>query len=67
MHWDTFQQTNYSTEGGDGGCRVGEVRAGITSPMPAHKGFKYSNYQRSTHSIISKGLLRISLTVLESF
>ena len=22
------------------GCRVGEVRAGATSPMPDHKGFK---------------------------
>ena len=32
--------------GGDGGCRVGEVRAGTTSPMPDH-----SNCQRSTHSI----------------
>ena len=30
----------YSTVGGDGGCRVGEVRAGTTSPMPDHKGFK---------------------------
>ena len=26
--------------GGDGGCRVGEVRAGTTSSMPDHKGFK---------------------------
>ena len=25
---------------GDGGCRVGEVRAGTTSPMPDHKGYK---------------------------
>ena len=25
---------------GDGGCRVGEVRAGTTSPIPDHKGFK---------------------------
>ena len=23
--WDTFKQDNYSTMGGDGGCRVGEV------------------------------------------
>ena len=29
-----------STVGGDGGCRVGEVRAGTTPPMPDHKGFK---------------------------
>ena len=29
-----------STVGGDGGCRVSEVRAGTTSPMPDHKGFK---------------------------
>ena len=26
--------------GGDGGCRVGEVRASTTSSMPDHKGFK---------------------------
>ena len=39
MHWDTFKQDNHSTVGGDGGCRVGEVRAGTTSPMPDHKGF----------------------------
>ena len=31
---------NWCTVGGDGGCRVGEVRAGTTSPMPDHKGFK---------------------------
>ena len=40
MHWDTFKQDNYSTVRGDGGGRVGEVRAGTTSPMPEHKGFK---------------------------
>ena len=40
MHWDTFKQDNYSIVGGDGGCRVGEVRAGTTSHMPDHKGFK---------------------------
>ena len=31
---------NWCTVGGDGGCRVGEVRAGTISPMPDHKGFK---------------------------
>ena len=31
---------NWCTVGGDGGCRVGEVQAGTTSPMPNHKGFK---------------------------
>ena len=31
---------NWCTVGGDGGCRVGEIRAGTTSPMPDHKGFK---------------------------
>ena len=40
MHWDTFKQDNYNTVGGDGGCRVGEVQAGTTSPMLDHKGFK---------------------------
>ena len=29
-----FKQDNYSTVGGDGGGRVGEVRAGSTSPPP---------------------------------
>ena len=44
MHWDTSKQDNYSTVGGDGGSRVGEVRASTTSPMPDHKGFlSYSN------------------------
>ena len=38
MHWDTFKQDNYNTAGGR--CRVGEVQAGTTSPMPNHKGFK---------------------------
>ena len=40
MHWDIFKQDNYSTVGGDGRCRVGEVQAGTTSPMPDLKGFK---------------------------
>ena len=40
MHWDTFKEDNYSTVGGDGGCRVGEVRASTTSSMSDHKGFK---------------------------
>ena len=39
MHWDTFKQ-DYSTMGGDGGCRVGEVQAGTTSFMANHKGFR---------------------------
>ena len=47
MHWDTFNQDNSSTVGGDGGCRVGEVWAGTTSPIRV---LSYSNL-RSTHSI----------------
>ena len=35
-----IKQDNDSTVGEDGECRVGEVRAGTTSPMPNHKGFK---------------------------
>ena len=31
---------NWCTVGGDGGYRVGEIRASTTSPMPDHKGFK---------------------------
>ena len=31
---------NWCTVGSDGGCRVVEVRACTTSPMPDHKGFK---------------------------
>ena len=40
MHWGIVKQDNYSTVQGDGGGRVGEVRASTTSPMPEHKGFK---------------------------
>ena len=40
MHCNTLIQDNDSTVLGDGGGRVGEVRAGATSPMPEHKGFK---------------------------
>ena len=35
-----LKQDNDSTVRGDGGSRVGEVRAGTTSPMPKHKNFK---------------------------
>ena len=40
---------NWCTVGGDGGCRVSEVRTGTTSPMPNHKGFKVQtlvNFQK---------------------
>ena len=37
---DALRQENDSTVRGDGGSRIGEVRAGTTSPMPEHKGFK---------------------------
>ena len=40
MHCNTLKQDNDSIVRGDGGSRVGEVRAGTTSPMPEHKGFK---------------------------
>ena len=33
-------RNNWCTVGGDGGCRVSEARAGATSPMPNHRGFK---------------------------
>ena len=34
-----MKRDNYSTVGGDEGCRVGEVRAGTTSPMPTIRVF----------------------------
>ena len=40
MHWDAFKQDNYSTVGGERGSRVSEVRAGTTSIILNHKGFK---------------------------
>ena len=40
IHCNTLKQDNDSTVRGDGGSRVGEVRASTTSPMPEHKGFK---------------------------
>ena len=43
MHWDTFKQDNYSTVGGKGGCRVGEVRADTTLP-PLSGFFSYQTH-----------------------
>ena len=43
IQWLTLKSAshdNWCTVGGDGGCRVGEVWAGTTSPMPDRKGFK---------------------------
>ena len=40
LHSYSASRDKWCTVGGDGGCRVGEVRAGTTSPMPDHKGFK---------------------------
>ena len=40
LHPYIASRDNLCAVGGDGGCRVGEVRAGTTSPMPDHKGFK---------------------------
>ena len=41
IHQDKYvKQDNYSTVGGDGGCRASEVRASTTCPMPDHKGFR---------------------------
>ena len=41
-----MKQDNDSTVRGDGGSRVREVRAGTTSPMPEHKGFKLQQLSR---------------------
>ena len=53
----------WCTVGGDGGCKVSEVRAGTTSPMPDHKGFKLQllvNFQKfSTLRVNSYCSLRI--------
>ena len=38
MHCNTLKPDNDSTVRGDGGSRVGEVRAGNTSTMAEHKG-----------------------------
>ena len=46
MHCNTLKQDNNSTVRGDGGSRVSEVRAGTTSPMPEHKGFKLQYLSR---------------------
>ena len=47
---------NWCTVGGDGGCRVGEVRASTTSPMPDHKGFELQylvNFQKFSTSRVN--------------
>ena len=70
MNWDTFKQDNYSTVGEDGGCRVGEVRANITSLMPDHKGFKLTVRDPLT-SFLSEfqkfSTLRVNVTEDELF
>ena len=52
MHCDTLKQDNDSTVRGNGGSRVGEVRAGTTSPIPEHKGFMLQQLSRDppTHT-----------------
>ena len=55
MHCNPLKQDNDSTVRGDGGSRVGEVRAGTTSTMPEHKGLSYSNCQE-IHSRQQTGL-----------
>ena len=65
MHRDTFKQDNYSTVGGDGGCRVGEVRAGTTSPMPNHKGFQLQQLSRDPLRNFQKfSTLRVNVQML---
>ena len=61
MHCNTLKQDNDSTVRGDGGSRVGEVRAGTTSPMPEHKGFKLQPTVTSRRRLFT-GLSRDSLT-----
>ena len=61
MHWDTLKQDNDNTVGGDGGCRVGEVRAGTTSPMPDHNNNNNTllkvQYPRSSVDYDHKGFM----------
>ena len=53
-----------ATVGGDGGCRVGEVRAGTTSPMPDHKGFKLQqlvNFQKFSTLRVHRMLCKLRM------
>ena len=60
MHWDTLKQDNDSTVRGDGGGRVGEVRAGTTSPMPEHKGFKLQQLSKIQPLHVSMNVQKFS-------
>ena len=60
MHWDTLKQDNYSTVRGDGGGRVGEVRAGTTSPMPEHKCFKLQQLSKIQPLHVSMNVQKFS-------
>ena len=69
----TMLHKHYSTVRGDGGGRVGEVRAGTTSPMPEHKGFNLQNYPYPhmitmiyTALIIHVELINIHYTLVNS-
>ena len=61
MPYNTFKQDNHSTVGGDGGCRVGEVRAGTTFPIPDQRVLRYSNCQRSPYSMSKRIFTNLSL------
>ena len=66
MHWDTLKQDNYSTVRGDGGGRVGEVRAGTTSPMPEHKGFKLQQRSKIQPLHVSMNVQKFSTLRVKS-
>ena len=55
--------------GGDGGCKVCQVRAGTTSPMPDHKGFKLHllvNFQKfSTLRVNIRNTALLDYTISE--
>ena len=56
--------------GGHGGCRVGEVQAGTTSPMPDHKGFKLQelvNFQKFSTLRVNLPAFIYRLLICEDF
>ena len=67
MHCDTLKQDNDSTVRGDGGSRVSEVRAGTTSPMPEHKGFKLQLSRDPLTPADGPGSVSVNINCNETF
>ena len=67
MHWDAFKQDNYSALREYEGCRVDEVRAGTSFPMPNHKSFKLQKLSKIHPLHFKVNFQKFSTLTFETF